>query len=196
MIAEDKKSTECEMESPLDEALKLSGEVVALRSRFVAAQREHAALLAQRVGALSEGIDLLPEIRVKYLEIEKLPSEIAQLQQRVNWLVDQAVAKSNAENRQIAGQEYMKNRDALRKALEQFRDALASVLQEVEASINLGPSLTDVSNTKLGEIEKLLGGVHFSRVEFRLLPLPPLDSELVRRNQVLAALDRWIGGLH
>jgi chromosome segregation ATPase len=196
MIAEVKKRMEAGTESPLDEALRLSGEVVALRSQLVAARREHAALLEQREESLSEGIDLLPQIRVKHLEIEKLPSEIARLEERIRWLVDQEITKVNAENIKTAGQHYIKSRDALRQALERFREDFVAVQANIKAGENMGPSQTDAHNTKLAEIENTLGGVHFSRVTYQFHPLPPLDHELVRQNQLLAAFDRWAGALH
>jgi len=157
--------------------------------------RDHLRLLEQREESLSEGIDLLPEIRVKHLEIQNLTPEIAQLEQRIQWLVGECVARLNAQASQISGREYIKSRDNLRRAAERFRVDLAAVIREIEASANLGPSLTDPHNSKLAEIEKLLGDVHFPRVMYRLLPLPPLDAELVRRNQILDAIDHWIAGL-
>lgn len=195
MNAEDKKRTDAGKVSPLDEALTLSHEVVALRNRLVVARREHATLLAQREESLSEGIDLLPQIRVKYLEIEKLPTEIDQLEQRVRWLLDRGVETINQENSQTAARNYMKSRDSLRHALERFREEFVAVEANIKAGEVLGPSLTEAHNSKLAEIENILGGVHFSRVTYRLLPLPPLDAELVGRNQILASIDRWITGL-
>ena len=180
----------------LIEAAKQAKELVALRTRLTEAQRERAQLLAERQDALLEGRDTLPRVRELFLEIESLPAKIDQLTQRIHWIIGQGVERLNTENSQIAGQHYIKNRDTLRKVLEPFREALASVLQNVEASANLGPALTNVHNIKLGEIEKLLGGEHFSRVTYRLLPLPPINAELVNRNQLLAALDNWIAGLH
>lgn len=196
MISGEKKTIEPGTELLLDDALKLASEVVALRTRLASAQRERAELLDEREVALAEGRDLLPKIKLLHLEIEKLPAEIARLEERVRWLVEQGVTKLNAENIKTAGQHYIKSRDALRQAAERFRQGLASILEDVEAGTNLGPSLTDPHNAKLAEIEKILGGVHFSRVAYRLHPLPPLDHELVRQNRLLAALDRWIGGLH
>lgn len=197
MTTTEKKTTNVqEAEDFLNEANTLAKKLVVVRNRLADARREHAALLAQREDALSEGIDLLPEIRVKHLEVKKLIPEIAQLEQRIHWLVSESAAKLNAENGQIAAQHYMKSRDTLRQAAERFREAFASVLRDAEAGGNFGPSLTDLYNSKLAEIEKILGGVHFSRVTYRLLPLPPLSAELVSRNQVLAAFDNWIAGLH
>ena len=63
------------------------------------------------------------------------------------------------------------------------------------ASTDSGAFSTDFHNIRLGEFERLLGGVHIPRVTYRILPLPPWDAELVRRNQVLTALDNWISGL-
>ena len=190
-----KKRKEAGTESLLDEALKLSSDVVILRSRLVLARREHAALLERREESLAEGVDLLPEIRSLHLEIEKLPAEIARLEERVRWLVEQGVTKLNAENIKTAGQNFIKSRDSLRQALERFREEFISVQANIKAGEDLGPSLTEGHNAKLAEIEKILGGVHFSRVAYQVHPLPPLDAELVRRNQILVALDIWIQGL-
>lgn len=182
--------------SCLDEPLKLAREAVVLRTRLASAKRDHAELLAQRDDALREGVDVLPQVRQLFLEIDKLPAEIDQLAQRVCWLVDQGVAKLNYENSQIAARQYMKCRDNLRQALERFCEELVSVQADIKAGEDLGPSLTDLHNSKLAEIEKILGGVYFSRVIFLPLPLPPINAELVNRNQLLAALDNWIQGLH
>ena len=193
----EKKTMEIEKTDDfLIEAGKLAQEIVNLRTRLANAKREHAELLAQRDDALREGIDVLPQVRELFLEIDALPGKIDQLMERIHWIIGQGVDRLNAEIHQIGARRYMNCRDNLRQALERFREELASVLLDVEAGVNLGPSLTDVHNIKLGEIEKLLGNVQFPRVTYRMLCLPPLDHELVRRNQLLAALDRWIGGLH
>jgi hypothetical protein len=195
-MATEKKTIELEKTDDfLIEAANLAREIVTLRTRLANAKREHTELLAQRDDALREGIDVLPQVRELFLEIDALPAMIDQRTERMHWIIGQGVDRLNAENHQMAAGQYMKCRDNLRQALERFREALASVLLNVEAAVNLGPSLTEVHNTKLGEIEKLLGNVQFPRVTYRMLSLPPLDHELVRQNQPLAALDRWLGGL-
>jgi chromosome segregation ATPase len=196
MISGEKKTIEPGTELFLDDALKLASEVVALRTRLASAQRERAELLDEREVALAEGRDLLPKIKLLHLDIEKLPSEINQLEGQVGWLVDRGIEKLNYENSQIAARQYMKSRDILRQALERFREEFIAVQANIKAGEDLGRSLAEAPNAMLGEIEKLLGNVHFSRVKYQTLLLPPLDAELVRRNQIFAAIDRWISGLH
>jgi hypothetical protein len=180
----------------LIEAAKQAKEVVALRTRLADAQRERTQLLAEREDALLEGRDTLPRVRELFLEIESLPAKIDQLTQHIHWIIGQGVERLSADNSQTAARQYMKCRDNLRHALERFREEYISVQADIKTGDELGPSLTDVHNFKLAEIERVLGGVHFPRVTYRLLPLPPIDAELVRRNQVLAALDNWMAGLH
>lgn len=194
MIAGEKKTAGPEMKF-LDEALLMAREVVVLRGRLVAAQQEHGELLEQREEALREGRGILPQVRELFLEIESLPAKTAQSQERMNWLIEQGVAKLNAENSQIAARQYMKSRDSLRQVLERFREGLVSVLVNIKAGEDLGPSLTEAHNSKLGEIERTLGGVHFSRVTYRVPPLPTLDGEIVRRGRILDAIDQWIAGV-
>ncbi|MBZ5667950.1 MAG: hypothetical protein LAO30_25600 [Acidobacteriia bacterium] len=195
MIAGDKKTVEPRTESFLDETLKLAREVIDLRTRLANAQREHAALLAQREDALCEGLDVLPRVRELFLEIEPLPAKIASLEQHIQWSIDQGVAELNTENSQTAARQYMKSRDNLRQALERFREAFVSVQRDTKADADLGPSLTGPHNSKIAQIENILGGVHFPRVTYQPLPLPPIDSARVGRGELLAAIDAWIGGL-
>jgi len=186
------KTEEVQSESKfLDEALDLSRQFVTLRDHLNQARREHAELLAQRESALYRGEDLLPEIRKRYEMIEELPSRIAQLEEQARWIIQQGVNTLNEKNSYRAGQEYIRLRDKMRQVVEQFRAAWAPIQAELTNAAALGGPLTEPYNARLAEIHGVLGG-GFPRVLYTHLPLPTIDAELLKRDGLLAALDRWL----
>jgi hypothetical protein len=152
-------------------------------------------LLGEREEKLREGIDVLPDVRRLFLEMEVLPPRITELEQATRCVIEQGVARINAENRELSAQVYMNGRDVLREGLEQFRQVLAREEESMRQGATLGEASLAPINAKVAEIAKMLNTGHLPRVTYQPLPLPMIDAELVRRNQLLAAIDRWIDGL-
>ena len=179
----------------LGRSARAAREATAMRERLCAAQREHRYLLEQREAAAREGRDVFPQIQKLFLETGALTNEIERLRQSTQSVVEQGVARLNAENNHDAGQRYIKSRDRLREAVERFREAVAVVQQDMRTGEESGVFFAAACNSRLAEIENVLGGIRLSRVSYQLSPLPSLDPELVGRNQLLTALDKWIGAL-
>jgi chromosome segregation ATPase len=179
----------------LEEALELVRELVVLRNRLVAAQREHAELLQRRDAALAEGIDILPDVRKLHNEIEALPDKIRQIEQRVHWIVTEGTENVNAQSRLQAARQYMRGRESFRGALQEFKEKWIAVQADLKSAAQAGTSSVEPYNLKLREIETALGKGMLPRVTYQLSQFPNIDAELVGRSGLCAALDLWIGQL-
>jgi hypothetical protein len=179
----------------LIEAAKHAQELVVLRNRLAEAQRERAQLLEAREEALLQGRDTLPRVRELFLEIEELPILITQREQATRWVIEEGVARVNAENRELSAQVYMRGRDVLREGLEQFRLVLVHVEESMQRGAASGEASLGPINVKVSEIEKMLNVGTLPRVTFQPRVLPPIDADAVRRGELRSAVDRWIKGL-
>lgn len=176
----------------LDTGLVLAREVVALRERLNTARRQHSALVGEREQAAYEGRDVFPEIRRLFLEIEELPTRTAQTQERANWAVMRGVEAMNVELSRRSGMEYRQLCNLMREAIARLQEIWAPVQTELakNTAAAVEPSLL-MCNAKLLQIEKMLGSGPFPKVSYATQTPPTIDVDLLKRDGILAALERW-----